>query len=321
MPTSVDEAIKDVEALREASVKVAKERLVEQFAPEIKKIVESEMRRTISEASAEETGKGKNMADDTKSVLDELEPEGEAFAGEETEEEEKKEEEKKDEEKVEEAADKKDDDSIEISEAALKKVYEEALQLEAQVSKGFKDMTAAGELDDVKPGDGIADVKSGEVFHDQKGALPPARKDWTIKEIRSLVEQGMAENAALKAKNKKLVEAAGQLFKKLQEVNLFNAKVMVANRFLAKNGKLTVEQKKTVLAAIDEAKTIAEAKRAAALVESMIKQPAQISEGRKPQLSTAAKPTGILAENAAAKPSTNPTFSRWGLIAGLGERK
>jgi hypothetical protein len=310
MATSVDEAIEDVKALYEAATSRTKEKLLEEFAPDIKKMVESEMKRTFSEAISETGKEEENMADKDLDLDIEAEGDAEPYEGEETSAEEKAEEK---EEKKEENG---EDEDLEISEAALKKVYDEARLIEVQVSKGFKDMTPAGELDDLNPDAGIADVKSGETFHDQKNALPPARKDWTVKEIKQLVAQGMAENRALRVSNKKLYEMAIKLQKTLKETNLFNAKVMVANRILAKN-KLSLEQKRTVLSHIDEAKTIDEAKRAGKLVEQMIVQSkAVVAEGvRKPTLSAPTKRAGMLTEG--VNKETNAAIDRWGTLAGL----
>jgi hypothetical protein len=149
------------------------------------------------------------------------------------------------------------DEEVEISEAELQKVYESALQVEVQVKKGFSDMTRGGDYGKEKPDlNGIHDVKSGE--HAWEDETPPAKQDFTVKEIRTLLARGLRENQELKAKLTRVYEIAKAATHKLHEVNLFNAKVLHCNRLLNKYGKLTTEQKKSMMESIDRARSIDE---------------------------------------------------------------
>jgi hypothetical protein len=148
------------------------------------------------------------------------------------------------------------DEEIEISEAELRKVYESALQTEVQVKGGFADMTKGGEEFD--PAGGIADVKKGE--HNWDDEEPPAKQDYTVKEIRTLLVKGLQENRQLREKLARMHELAKNAVHKLQEVNLFNAKVLYCNRLLNKYGRLTKEQKKSMLESIDRARSLNEAR-------------------------------------------------------------
>lgn len=212
------------------------------------------------------------------------------------------------------------DEEIEISEAELQKFFQEGMQLEAQVSKGFKDMSPNGEVDDVDPAAGIADVKSGDKTWENE--TPPAKQDWTVKEnVRSLIKKGLAENKALRAENAKLRKVAGALQTRLSESNLFNAKVLHINKFMNKH-RLTLEQKKAVIEAVDQAKSIEEVKRTHAVLEASFKAGGVVTESRtqkKPRTLGARRngnpDTKVLRES--ADRAGKPVFNRMRELAGL----
>lgn len=215
------------------------------------------------------------------------------------------------------------DEEIEISEAELKKVYEAALQTEAQVTKGFGEMTKAGELDDVaKDVDkGLADVKKGE--HEWAKETPPAAQDFTVKEMRALIGKGLTENKSLRENLKKAVGLIRHLGARLHEVNLFNAKVLHVNRILNTNGRLTKEQKKVVLESIDRAKSIDEVKTVYEVINNSFAVATQLSEdkSRKPVANAQRPRTSGAADQKVLRESvdrqTNDGFGRLQQLAGL----
>ena len=173
------------------------------------------------------------------------------------------------------------DETVEISEAELKKVYESALQTEVQVKKGFSDMTPMGEIEDVVKdiGKGLNPEDKGEKTWDKGEAED--KKDWMVKEdVKSLISKGLAENKALRENNAKLAQMVRALGEKLHETNLFNAKVLHVNRILNKNGRLTTEQKKVVLEKIDKAGTIAEVKMVYETIVDTFAAATQLSESK-----------------------------------------
>ncbi len=153
------------------------------------------------------------------------------------------------------------DETIEISESELDRQFERFMQTEAQVSKGFKDLSASGELDDVDPAAGIADVKSGESNWDQ--VEPPAKEDYQVKEsFKALVRQGLQENKSLRTENKKLRGLLERALREMTEMSLFNAKVRHANAIVQKFGEgMDRKQQRAVVEAIDAAETVAEVKK------------------------------------------------------------
>lgn len=215
------------------------------------------------------------------------------------------------------------DETVEISEAELRKVYDAAMVAEVQVKKGFSDMTPMGELEDVvkDTGKGLNPEKKGDMPW-EKGEAED-KKDWMVKEdVQSLIAQGLAENKALRAANTKLVEMVKGLGQKLHEVNLFNSKVLHVNRLLNKS-KLTSEQRKVVLEKIDKAGTIAEVKMVYETIVDTFAAATQLSEGksRKPVANAQRARTSGGADQKVLRESadreSNQGFTRLQQLAGL----
>lgn len=215
------------------------------------------------------------------------------------------------------------DETIEISEEQLRTFYETHLQTEVAVTKGFGEMTKSGELDEVDPAGGIADVKKGE--HTWEGEKPPAAEDMTVKEA---IKRGMAENKALRAK---LKEAAGyiqKLTKSLHEVNLFNAKVLHVNKILNSPVRLTKEQREVVLERIDAAKNINEVKLVFSTIVGSFKAAGALSESRRRapattggQKTRAGGPSDkVIRESVDRAEETTPRNARFQELAGIVSR-
>lgn len=210
------------------------------------------------------------------------------------------------------------DEEVEISEAELRKVYEAALQTEVQVKKGFGEMTKSGELDEVDPAAGIADVKSGEQSWDK--VEPPAAEDMTVKEA---IRRGYAENKQLRRSLGEAVKMVRALASKLHEVNLFNSKVLHVNRILNAGGRLTTEQKRVVMESIDKARSISEVKVVYEAIVGSLKASSNLNEGRgrKPHANAQRARTSGSPKNDVLRESvdrgSNDQFSRMKLLAGL----
>ena len=354
-----NDIVKEAKALKAAAVEAAKNQLLEAMAPAVRKLVDKELKRSLQNEDVDRLRRHKDGHGETefeeaaekgeKAMDKELDMESLAamFPGLSEMDDVPVEAKKDDEEEMppacepapeldaeaagiptlgegEGAGDEEEgdmDEEIEISEAELQKVYEQALQAEAQVSKGFKDMSTAGELADVDPAAGLADVKKGESEWDQKAALPPARQDYSVKEIKQLVATGLAENKRLKEQNAKLVEMVRTLSGKLTETNLFNAKVLHVNRMLS-GVRLTREQKRVVIESIDRAGSIDEVKKIYSTLESALKSAGVVAEARKPKANAqgARKSGGATQEvlrESADKSAGNGQFSRWQQLAGI----
>ena len=226
---------------------------------------------------------------------------------------------------VDEAADEMDEE-LEISESELEEMYAEALQLEVDVSKGFRDMAKPHELgagakynSHSEPA-ALTDLKGGD--HDWDDEVPPAKKDWIPESVRSLVRQGMAENKALAAQNAKLREMVKKMHRSLSESNLLNAKILHVNKFMTAH-RLTNEQKRTVIENIDKGNTVSEVKRIYSVLESSFKAAGAVTESaaRRPRgdsqkRRTSGAPDAKVLRESAGKAEGNG-YGRWQQLAGL----
>lgn len=335
----VKNAVKESRDVARLAVDAAKNEIIESLTPTIKKIIDGQMRAgTIGEdldrIRRHEDGYGDDFEEgkDNMKKDDKLESVAALFPGvnevaddmDETIENEGLEE--ADEIETEAKETDEMDEELEISEAELEEMYAEALQLEVDVSKGFKDMAKPHELgagakyDSTKEPASLADLKSGE--HEWDNELPPAKQDFTVKEIRSLVKQGMAENRALQEKNSKLTEMVKTLHGKLSEMNLLNSKILHVNKFMTAH-KLTREQKKTVIESIDKGSSVNEVKRIFGILESSFRSVGAVTEStaRKPRGDaqkhrTSGAPNAKVLRESAAK-SEGGDFGRWKTLAGL----
>lgn len=219
------------------------------------------------------------------------------------------------------------DEDIELTSEELEAMYAEALQLEVDVKKGFSDMAkphefGAGTKGTVvsDPG-GLHDLKAGE--HEWDDEEPPAKKDWIPENVKRLVKQGLAENAALAEQNAQLRGMVERMHTKLRESNVLNAKILHVNKFLQAHGRLTAEQKKAVIESIDKGSTVKEVKSIYSILEASFRAAGTVTEsaGRKPRADsqkarTSGAPTAKVLRESADKAETGG-FGRWQQLAGL----
>lgn len=226
---------------------------------------------------------------------------------------------------VDEGSDAEMDEGLELSESELEHMYAEALQLEVDVSKGFKDMAKPHEFGAGAKGQyqsdpaNLADYKNGEAEWDN--VEPPAKKDFTVKEIRKLVKRGMQENRQLAAHNTRLTEMVTALHGKLSEMNLLNSKILHVNKFMSAH-RLTNEQKKTVIESIDRGHNVKEVKSIFSILESSFKSAGVVTETRRApradsqkRRTTGATNPEVLRESAGKAEGSG--YNRWQQLAGL----
>jgi len=200
--------------------------------------------------------------------------------------------------------------------------------LKSFIESVIADMVAAGELEG---GEGMEGEEEGEEeeseeseeeveinerkkYGGNKGDVP-AKKRGDKKDTAE--EEGVEDyKKKLKEMKEELDEAYNALStikSELQEVNLFNAKLLYTNKiFKAKN--LTESQKVKVLAAFDKAASVKEAKLVfETLSEGMKETKKTVNESM--LRGSASKPTGV----AAKKPilEVNDQFARWQTLAGI----
>jgi hypothetical protein len=283
----VKEALQDAKSLKEAAVESAKNQLVESLAPAVKEFLNKSIKGVLNERGSkvvqgddgpphEPNGTKEQKKDYVENKTPELTLEDalqEFFPGKGAQgdvematlkESEAVESKKDDLEEGKEETSSTMEESYEISDHELKKVYEAALQTEVQVKKGFGALKEpfvelGGKTpDNAKTPPAPPTGKGGtKPWNDE---TPPHKKDWIPENVQRMLQAGLAENKALRESLRKAVAMVETLGKKLHEVNLFNAKVLHVNKILNGGGKLTKEQKTYVMESIDKARSIGEVK-------------------------------------------------------------
>jgi hypothetical protein len=338
-------AVSESKAVARLAVDAAKNELIEQLTPTIQAIIDGQLRRgalgedvdrlrRAADGHGEtEFEEGKDMKKDKKDKMESvaaLFPGVNEMADDAVDEAEDVTE--GDEEPAYEAYEAKDkdevDETLELSESELEAIYHEALQLEVDVKKGFSDMQKPHEFGAGAKGQyqsdpaNIADYKSGETHFDD--IEPPAKKKWTVESLRPLIKQGMAENRALAAQNSKLTEMVRTMHAKLSEMNLLNSKILHVNRFMTGHGRLTAEQKRSVIESIDKAQNVKEVKRIFAVLESSFRAAGAVSEStaRRPRADsqkrrTSGAPNSRVLRESADKGEGGGGYDRLRQLAGL----
>lgn len=334
----VNRAVKESKDVARLAVDAAKNELIEQLTPTIQKIIDGQMRAgTLGEdldrirrhedgyGDDFEEGKDNMKKDDKFESVAALFPGVNEVADMEESAIEETEQVAETDESMDEAADEVDEE-LEISEAELEEMYAEALQLEVDVSKGFKDMAKPHELgagakyNSLGEPASLESLKSGE--HEWDDEEPPAKKDWIPEGIRSLVKQGMAENKALVERNAKLTEMVKALHGKLQEMNLLNSKILHVNKFMTAH-RLTKEQKKSVIESIDKGSSVNEVRRIYGILESSFRAAGAVTEsaGRKPRADAQKRRTSGAPDAKVLRESADKAegggYGRWQQLAGL----
>ena len=172
----VKKAVQEAKEVARLSVDAAKRELIEQMSPTIQKIINKELRagtlgedldriRRHEDGYGDDFEEGKEMGKDTMENISSMFPGVNEVAEEDMEEGYEVDEE------LEESADEDADDideEIELSEQELESVYAEALQLEVDVTKGFRDMEkphefgAGAKAQYQSDPNNLADYKNGE---------------------------------------------------------------------------------------------------------------------------------------------------------------
>lgn len=194
------------------------------------------------------------------------------------------------------------DDDINIDEMSTE-------DLEAFIKEVIADMVKDGELEAGQE----MDMKDEE--KDEKGE--ESKEDEEVKiDLDELMktEEKEAEMESMKKELEEAYTALKTIKAELQEVNLFNAKLLYTNKiFRAKN--LTESQKVKVLAAFDKAASINEAKLVFETLSEGLNQQSKAPVNESLLRGAASKVAGV----APKKPilEVNDQFSRWQLLAGI----
>ena len=133
----------------------------------------------------------------------------------------------------------------------------------------------------------------------------------TLLEMRRQLRQQGLKNRALNEKLKKYVSAVNTLREQLEDLNLFNAKLLYVNKLL-QNKALNESQKKSIIKALDKAENLQEAKTLyKSLTETFSTRKGKtLNESR--NVGGSSRPTSSASANKALA-----EVSRWTKLAGL----
>jgi hypothetical protein len=178
----------------------------------------------------------------------------------------------------------------------------------------------ADELGDVSmpdaPGSGGTDTDAMPESYRRRARRRRSRKLSESRRTRPNRNTGGRQNRALNGQLVEYKKAVGALKGQLTEMNLFNAKLLYANK-LMQNRNLTPKQQRAIVEALDSAKTLREAKLLyKSLTNSLRKRGSSLNENR------SLRSLGSASKSArSAKPITEGAGSvdRWAVLAGIGK--
>lgn len=256
--TILEEAMEDAKLLKETAIQNAQNVLVEAISPKIKEFVETQ----LGEGDLEENMYEMEGGDEELPSLEEPEDEDEMEVPEEglwTE----GDEEDEDKDKVDEYS----EEVVEITQEDLRKAFNEMVAgqvSEVSVSSNFGDVEdPTPKVAGGKQQTGIADEKGGETeWSDSPGPAEPADKEvWTVEQLHRAYRKKLGEAVkvikSLQVENKNYKKAALFLKRNLQEVNLFNSKLLYTNKLL-QSVDLNNKQRVSVIEAFDRAQSMRE---------------------------------------------------------------
>ena len=212
-------------------------------------------------------------------------------------------------------ADAGDDEWIEIDEGMLRREIARmrATLDEGDAKKGAKDF-GGGKIGGNKKsaGDDFGGGKRG------KDPLQMTDKDLNVhaenKKLRAAVVKESRKNRALHGQLDEAVTAVNELQSQLKEMNLFNAKLLYANKLL-QNKNISTRQMRSIVESLDNARSLREVK---LLYKTMTESLSSKKKGGSLNESTARKAVGSSRPTRSASSTTSETeVDRWATLAGL----
>jgi len=135
-----------------------------------------------------------------------------------------------------------------------------------------------------------------------------------INKLNEAIRQLRRQNRAQSEKLNKYRGAVNSLREQLEDLNLFNAKLLYVNKLL-QNKSLSEGQKKSVIKALDEAQSLTEAKSLyKSLTETLSRSSSKSTLSESRVLGSSSRPTTSSQSSAT---STNNELSRWQRLAGI----
>jgi hypothetical protein len=219
------------------------------------------------------------------------------------------------------------DEVVDITQEDVKTAFSEALndalkdlKSEATVKAGF------GKGEDPNKGEaGLLDKKAGEAAW--KDGDAPAAKDWTVKEAayKAHMKTLAGENSKLKAENTEYRKACDYLKKNLQEVTLFNSKLLYTNKVF-QSVDLNNKQRVSVIEQFDNAESMREVELIYKSLSESLKIAGVVNESKVvngdsarkgPKSSRFTTPSSTLLKEGTDKETVSSEAQRWRDLAGL----
>jgi len=234
------------------------------------------------------------------------------------------------------AEDEMGEEEVEMEESEIYEIDENTLRRELKRLRSLREETSGaedpkqtaaafggGEVED-EPFVDVTEDQLLNALDDELGPVSESVKQEIVRRVRraSIQESRRARRPARRRRNRKPVNEAAQsqrqvarLQTQLNEMNIFNAKLLYANK-LMQNKNLSTKQQRAIVEAMDSAKTVREAK----LLYSSLT--ASMKKGKKTTLAESATKGQLLGASSRSTRSAAPAnngaeVDRWATLAGL----
>jgi len=226
-----------------------------------------------------------------------------------------------------EADEEEEEDETAMKEDEVYEIDESALRTELRRLRGLNESDAvdgsgASSFGGGKAGDDMfVDVDEESLLNALADELGTAKmpKVGKMKESTEATKATVNEVAALRSQVQDYKNVAEQLKKQLVEMNLFNAKLLYANK-LMQNREITAKQQRAIVEALDNAKTLREAKLLYKSLTTSLNKAANkgnLAEGRDLKTLGSSSKSARSAQPAAAAINESGSMDRWALLAGI----
>ena len=153
-------------------------------------------------------------------------------------------------------------------------------------------------------------LREGEVSAEAAGLS-------NLDEMKTKAAKVVRKNRMLESKLSQYKEALRQMKGQLQEMNLFNAKLLYANK-LMQNRDLSIKQQRNIVESLDEAKTLSEAKILfESLSKSLVSGPAKRSENLSEGAIRRSTGSSSAPVRSAQTLTESVALNRWATLAGI----
>jgi hypothetical protein len=198
---------------------------------------------------------------------------------------------------------------LEIDENMLKQEIKNMRRLREGEAKDMASHFGGGSLERemfVDSVEGDLNVRDGEELYSHL----PTRK------VESALRNAVRKNRIAEGKNKQYRNALRGMKKQLSEMNLFNAKLLYANK-LMQNRDLSIKQQKHIVESLDEAGTLNEAKLLFESLSKSLSRPSRKGGNLNESSSRRVLSSSSRSVKSAQPINENVALDRWATLAGI----